>query len=199
MIRKIDIARTFERVDEPPVKQPPDYTDYPSGDVKVVPITVTPKLTSVIPQEGLVKREADIVAISKEFQGLGEKPLPPPPIIHIKPTLRIDVAKKFERVDEPPFKQPPDYTDYPSGDQAINRKKAIIAQEGLMKRRNDIKTRAYDMKKERWLGGLGEEIRKKPMEIKAVKVGSIGGVKFTVLSFPSDRVPPYLATFEIRT
>ena len=29
--------------------------------------------------------------------------------------------------------------------------------------------------------------------------GSIGGVKFTVLSFPLESIPPYLATFEIRT
>lgn len=181
MKRNRDIGRDFERVDEPPVKQPPDYTDYPSGDVKIVPIAVVPKVTSVIPQEGLAKRKADIVAISKEFQGLGEKPPSPPVVIHIKPTLRIDVAKTFKRVDEPPFKQPPDYTDFPSGDvkaKAMARVKGLISQEGLMKRRVDINFSAFDLRNEKRRGGLVEgDVSILPVKISPMKVRPVSGIK----------------------
>ena len=56
MSLRIDVAKSFERLDDPPVKQPPDYTDFSSGDLRVY---AQGQRASVIPQEGLNKRLAD--------------------------------------------------------------------------------------------------------------------------------------------
>lgn len=164
MRQRIDVAKSFERVDDPPVGKPPDYTDFPSGDVKV---GVATRVTGIISQEGLHKRLADAKVITSEKSVI----VPP---VSIKPTVRIDIAKSFERVDDPPVRKPPDYTDYSSGDvktRAMARVKGLISQEGLMKRNADIKFAAYDMKNERWLGGLVEKgFKEKSNEIKPVKV-----------------------------
>ena len=53
---KIDVGKAFERVDFPPSIQPPDYTFYSSGDVKT---STGVKVTGIISQEGLHKRDAD--------------------------------------------------------------------------------------------------------------------------------------------
>ena len=154
MRQRIDVADRFQRLDDPPVKQPPDYTDYPSGDVS----------TKVIPQEGLMDRKADVVSIIPVVV----KP------ISIKPTVRIDIAKSFERVDDPPVRKPPDYTDYSSGDvktKVMGFAKRLISQEGLHKRTVDVMGMVSDRKEEKWRSGLVEkDLKGKPIEIKPVKV-----------------------------
>jgi len=63
MSLKIDVEDSFKRVDDPPVKQPPDYTSFPSGDIRVY----APALrTGVISQEGLNKRLLDAKVITDE-------------------------------------------------------------------------------------------------------------------------------------
>lgn len=137
---RIDVAKSFERVDKPPVTQPPDYTDYPSGDVKT---TSGIKVQGIISQEGLHKR-----ALEKPVAPILVKPIAP-----IK--QKIDVAKTWEAkclaeqraaVFSPNLRaraydmkekrwlgEPLDYTDYPSGEA----KSKLISQEGLMKRGKD--------------------------------------------------------------
>lgn len=59
----IDVAKSFERVDNSPVKQPADYTDFTSGDLRVYALG---QRVGVIPQEGLKKRLADAKVITNE-------------------------------------------------------------------------------------------------------------------------------------
>lgn len=61
---RIDIAKSFQRLDDPSTIQPPDYTDYASGDQRLFPPS---RVTGIITQEGLMKREVDKNVIKTEL------------------------------------------------------------------------------------------------------------------------------------
>lgn len=65
MSLRIDVAKSFERVDSIPITQPPDYTDFPSGDNRVYALGTSH--AGVIPQEGLKKRLADTHVLTAEL------------------------------------------------------------------------------------------------------------------------------------
>jgi len=70
MLKRIDVEKRFRRLDDIPFKQPPDYTNYPSGDVKVGPTTFIKKgdmarIKALISQEGLMKRKVDAKVVAK--------------------------------------------------------------------------------------------------------------------------------------
>jgi len=64
MSLRIDVEKSFLRVDDPVVKQPPDYTDFRSGEPRISMVTL--EGAKIIPQEGLMKRKLDAKVITAE-------------------------------------------------------------------------------------------------------------------------------------
>jgi len=64
MSLRIDVEKSFMRVDDPVVKQPLDYTDFRSGEPRISMVTL--EGAKIIPQEGLQKRLLDAKVITAE-------------------------------------------------------------------------------------------------------------------------------------
>ena len=80
--------------------------------------------------------------------------------------IRIDVEKAFSRADDPPLIKPPDYTDYPSGDQRVytlGKLSGFITQEGLKKRLVDAKVITAEQR-QNWVANGSTSVSVKPVK-----------------------------------
>jgi len=64
MSLRIDVEKSFLRSDNLAVQQPPDYTDFRSGEPRISIGTL--QGAKIIPQEGLMKRKLDAKVITAE-------------------------------------------------------------------------------------------------------------------------------------